>query len=227
MIQLVGVSKLYAPDHHALIDINFEVERGEFVFLIGPSGAGKTTLLRLLYRAETATAGDVIVNGRNLARLSRRGIAAVRREIGLVFQDFKLLPSMTALDNVALAAEVAGDSARESRKRARSLLAELGLSGKSGAKPAELSGGEQQRVAIARALVNDPALVLADEPTGNLDAEAAEETMALLARAHERGATVLIASHGAARLARRPVRSALLDNGRLLELAPLAKEAAL
>jgi cell division transport system ATP-binding protein len=226
MIQLVGVSKLYPPDHHALSDINLEVERGEFVFLIGPSGAGKTTLLRLLYRAEKATAGDVIVNGRNLARLSRRGVAALRREIGLVFQDFKLLPGMTAVDNVALAAEVAGDSARESRKRARSLLAELGLSGKSGSKPAELSGGEQQRVAIARALVNDPVLVLADEPTGNLDAEAAEETIAALARVHERGATVVIASHGAARLGRRMVRSVLLDSGRLLEVAPLVKEAA-
>src|ERR1051325_3060923 len=155
MIQLVGVSKLYPPDHHALSDINFEVERGEFVFLIGPSGAGKTTLLRLLYGAETATAGDVIVNGRNLARLSRRGVAALRRDIGLVFQDFKLLPTMTALDNVALAGRGGDGPAGESRKRARSGLAELGLSGKSGAQPAELSGGEQQRVAIARALVND------------------------------------------------------------------------
>src|ERR1051325_700429 len=154
MIQLVGVSKLYPPDHHALSDINFEVERGEFVFLIGPSGAGKTTLLRLLYGAETATAGDVIVNGRNLARISRRGVAALRREIGLVFQDFKLLPTMTALDNVALAAEGAGFSARESRQRAGRMLGEMGIAHKRDFKPAMLSGGEQQKVAIARALVN-------------------------------------------------------------------------
>jgi cell division transport system ATP-binding protein len=154
-------------------------------------------------------------------------VAALRREIGLVFQDFKLLVGMTALDNVALAAEVAGESARESRKRARSLLAELGLSGKSASMPSELSGGEQQRVAIARALVNDPLLVLADEPTGNLDADAAEETMAALARVHERGATVVIASHGAARLGRRAVRNVLLDGGRVLKVAAFAKEAAL
>jgi len=227
MIQLFDVSKLYPPDHHALIDINLEIAQGEFVFVIGPSGAGKTTLPRLLYRAEDPTAGEVIVNGRNVGRLPVRGVAALRREIGLVFQDFKLLPTMTAIDNVALAAEVVGRSARESRRLARSLLGELGLAGKSGAKPAELSGGEQQRVALARALVNDPVMVLADEPTGSLDSEAAEQTMRLLGAINERGTTVVIASHGAARIGRLSARTVLLDGGRLLEVAPHVQEAAL
>ena len=195
MIRLFRVSKIYPPDYPALVDIHLEVEKGEFVFLSGPSGAGKTTLLKLLFRGEEATDGQIVVNGRNVGRLDASGVAKLRQEIGLVFQEFRLLPDMTVLDNVALAAEVVGTPARESRKKAFNLLRELGLKDKHDAWPAMLSGGEQQRVAIARALVNDPLLVLADEPTGNLDPEVAEETMRLFARIHEQGATIVIATH--------------------------------
>jgi cell division transport system ATP-binding protein len=227
MIQLCAVSKVYPPTYQALSDVNLSIDPREFVFLIGPSGAGKTTLLRLLYRAEDASAGDITVNGRNVGRLSSRGVAALRREIGLVFQDFKLLPTMSAVENVALAAEVAGRSARDSCKRAQELLDQFGLGAKCRLKPPALSGGEQQIVAIARALVNDPVLVLADEPTASLDAEAAGETMRLFARMTDRGITVVIASHDGGFSERLPCRTAFLENGRLLDVTNLAKEAAL
>ncbi len=195
MIQLFRVSKIYPPSFPALTDIHLDIDKGECVFLSGPSGAGKTTLLRLLFRAEEVTEGQIIVNGRNITRLNRAGLTRMRQEIGLVFQDFKLLPYMTALENVALAAQVVGISRRESRSKAFHLLRELGLKDKYSARPPSLSGGEQQRVAIARALVNDPVLVLADEPTGNLDPDMAEETIRLFLKIHEQGTTILIATH--------------------------------
>jgi cell division transport system ATP-binding protein len=227
MIELFSVSKVYPPRRQALTDINFSVKPGEFVFLVGPSGAGKTTFLRLLYRAEEASAGDIMVNGRNVRRLSAAGVAMLRREIGLVFQDFKLLPTMSALENVALAAEVAGRSAKQSRRRAQELLGDLGLASNAGLRPPQLSAGEQQKVAIARALVNEPLLVLADEPTGSLDRDAAEETMRFFGDMNRRGTTVVIASHDAALVDRFSARAALLDHGRLIEIAPLPREAAL
>ena len=195
MIRLVHVSKTYPPNSRALSDINLEIDKGEFVFLTGPSGAGKTTLLKLLFREEDPTEGQVIVNHHNLKRLNSRGVARLRREIGLVFQEFRLLPRLSALENVALAAEVIGTSKKDSHTRAYHLLRELGLKDRHDAKPLTLSGGEQQRVAIARALINDPILVLADEPTGNLDAEVAEETMRLFVKIRDRGATLILASH--------------------------------
>ncbi len=195
MIQLFRVSKIYPPSFPALTDIHIDIAKGECVFLSGPSGAGKTTLLRLLFRAEEVTEGQIIVNGRNITRLNRAGLTRMRQEIGLVFQDFKLLPYMTALENVALASQVVGISRRESRSKAFHLLRELGLKDKYSARPPSLSGGEQQRVAIARALVNDPVLVLADEPTGNLDPDMAEETIRLFLKIHEQGTTILIATH--------------------------------
>ncbi len=195
MIQLLHVSKIYRPQSRALNDVTLEIERGAFVFLTGPSGAGKTTLLRLLFRHEEPSAGEIFVDGQNITRLRSRGVARLRREIGLVFQDFKLLPGLSALDNVALAAQVIGCSKRESRTKAYELLRELGMKNKFDAKPLTLSGGEQQRVAIARALINDPKLVLADEPTGNLDDRAAEETMRLFLKIRDRGTTLVIASH--------------------------------
>ncbi|MBI2985759.1 MAG: cell division ATP-binding protein FtsE [Deltaproteobacteria bacterium] len=216
MIQLFRVSKVYPPNYPALTDIHLHVEKGEFVFLSGPSGAGKTTLLKLLFREEEATGGQIIVNGRNITRLDGAGIARLRQEIGLVFQEFKLLPSMTALENVALAAEVVGMSRRESRRRAFHLLRELGLREKHDARPLTLSGGEQQRVAIARALVNDPILVLADEPTGNLDADMAEETMRVFLKIHEKGTTIMIATHDAGVLKRFHHRGVQLQRGRLM-----------
>jgi len=222
MIQLFRVSKVYPPNYPALTDIHFHVAKGAFVFLSGPSGAGKTTLLKLLFREEEATEGQIIVNGRNVTRLDGGGVAELRQEIGLVFQEFKLLASMTALENVALAAEVAGMSRRESRRRAFHLLRELGLKDKHDARPLTLSGGEQQRVAIARALVNDPILVLADEPTGNLDADMAEETMRLFLRIHEKGTTIMIATHDAGLLKRFKHKTLLLHRGRLTDDSKLA-----
>ncbi len=216
MIQLHNVSKLYPPDNTGVRDIGFQVEDGEFVFLCGPSGAGKTTLLRLLFRSEQATEGQVIVNGRNITRLKGKGLAAFRQRLGLVFQDFKLIPHMNALENVSLAADVTGVSWRQSRRKAFALLSELGLKEKYGTLPPALSGGEQQRVAIARALVNDPELVLADEPTGNLDPEMADDTMRLFARIQRRGTTVLVATHDPRLLRRFEGRVLMMRQGRLI-----------
>jgi len=216
MVQLFHVSKIYPPHNPALADIHLQIDKREFVFLNGPSGAGKTTLLKLLFCAEEATEGQIIVNGRNITRLNGRGVARLRQEIGLVFQEFKLLPYMTALENVALAAEVVGTPRRESRRKAFHLLRELGLKDQHDARPIALSGGEQQRVAIARALVNDPILILADEPTGNLDAEMADETLRLFLKVCEKGTTVVIATHDAALLKRFHQRVIFLQQGRLM-----------
>ena len=226
MIQLRKVSKLYPPDNTGVRDISFDVEDGEFLFLLGPSGAGKTTLLRLLFRFEQATEGQIIVNGRNITRLKGKGLSAFRRRLGLVFQDFKLIPHMTALENVSLAADVTGVSWRQSRRKAFGLLSELGLKDKWGALPPALSGGEQQRVAIARALVNDPELVLADEPTGNLDPEMATDTMRLFARIQRRGTTVLIATHDHRLLRRFEGRVLIMRQGRLTGVQHTAEAAA-
>ena len=195
MIRLEHVWKTYPPNYRALCDINLAINKGEFVCLVGASGAGKSTFLKLLFRAEEPSAGDIRVDGQNIAKLKSRGVAALRRKIGLVFQELKLLSNLTVVDNIALAAQVTGASQEESRRNAVNLLCELGLSDRHDAKPFALSGGEQQRVAIARALINDPILVLADEPTGNLDAEVADETMRLFAKIRARGTTIILATH--------------------------------
>ncbi len=226
MIQLYKVSKLYPPDNTGVRDITFQVDEGECLFLCGPSGAGKTTLLRLLFRSEQATEGQILVNGRNITRLKGKGLAAFRQRLGLVFQDFKLIPHMTALENVSLAADITGVSWRQSRRKAFALLAELGLKDKYGSLPPALSGGEQQRVAIARALVNDPELILADEPTGNLDPEMAEETMRLFARIQRQGTTVLIATHDLRLLQRFEGRVLMMRRGRLIGVRHTAEAAA-
>lgn len=217
MIQLFRVSKIYPPNSPALTDIHLHIDKGEFVFLTGPSGAGKTTLLKLLFREEEVTQGQIIVNGRNITRLNGRAIARMRQQVGLVFQEFKLLPRLTALENVALAAEVVGASIRESKRKAFHLLRELGLKDRHDATPLALSGGEQQRVAIARALVNDPVLVLADEPTGNLDAEMADETMRLFLKIRDKGTTIVIATHDIQLLERFGSRVVGLQRGRLVK----------
>ena len=216
MVHLFQVSKIYRPNYPALTNVHLQIDKGEFVFLSGPSGAGKTTLLKLLFREEEATEGQIIVNGRNITRLNSLGVAQLRQKVGLVFQEFKLLPTMSALENVALAAEVVGTSKRESKRKAFHLLRELGLKDKHDARPLTLSGGEQQRVAIARALVNDPVLVLADEPTGNLDTEMAEETVRLFLKIQEKGTTVVIATHDAGLLQRFGLRAVYLQRGRLI-----------
>lgn len=217
MIQLEHVWKTYPPNYRALSDINLEINRGEFVYLVGASGAGKSTFLRLLFRAEEPSAGDIRVDGQNIAKLKSRGVAALRRKIGLVFQEFKLLANLTVVDNVALAAQVTGASQKESRSKALNLLRELGLNDRHDAKPLALSGGEQQRVVIARALINDPILVLADEPTGNLDAEVADETMRLLAKIRARGATIIFATHDLRLVNRYGTRVISLRRGELTD----------
>lgn len=195
MIQFVNVSKVYDGNRVALRDVNVFIDRGEFVFLVGPSGAGKSTFSRLIYRELTPTQGTVIVNGINVTRLRRREVPYLRRGIGIVFQDFKLLSGKTVAENVAFCMRVIGADAASIRKRVPQVLEWVGLADKSDAFPHELSGGEQQRVAIARAIVNRPRLILADEPTGNLDPETAWEIMNLLVEIHRMGATILVATH--------------------------------
>ena len=217
MIEFLHVSKIYLPNYRVLNDVSFEIATGEIVFLVGASGAGKTTLLKLLFRDEEPTSGQILVDGKNIGRLNRRSVAGLRRKLGLVFQECKLLASLTALENVALAAEVTGISKRASRIKAYQLLRELGLKERHDAKPLALSAGERQRVAIARAVINNPALLLADEPTGNLDAAAADETMELLLRMRSLGATLIVATHDLGLVDRYGTRVLFLRNGALAE----------
>lgn len=222
MIQLFHVSKTFPPNYRALTDIDLEINKGEFVFLAGPSGAGKSTLLKLLFRQEEPSEGQILIDGKNVTRLASRGVARLRQKIGLVFQECKLLPNLTVLENVALAAEVVGMSKKESRTKAYQLLRELGLKERYDSKPSSLSGGEQQRVAIARALVNDPMLVLADEPTGNLDADIADEIMRLLFKICDKGATIVVATHDLNMINRYGTRVVLLQRGALADDLRLA-----
>ena len=195
MIQMFNVHKGYPGNRKALADINLHIKKGEFTFITGPSGAGKTTLIKLIFRAEQASAGQIIVNGVNFAKLRASGIPALRRSIGVVFQDFKLLVSRTVYENVVFALEVTGTRPREIRRKAWQVLKLVGLQNRLDARPLELSGGEQQRIAIARAIVNDPILLLADEPTGNLDAQITRDIMELFKAVNQRGTTIVIASH--------------------------------
>jgi cell division transport system ATP-binding protein len=216
MIQLFHVTKEYPGEPPALSDVTLTVEKGEFAFLTGPSGAGKSTLLRLIFCAEAATGGQILLFGKNVARLSGREVPFVRRHIGVVFQDFKLLPARTVGENVALPLEVRGMPEKEIRRRVRMLLRSVGLEHRADKFPPSLSGGEQQRVAVARALSGDPQLLLADEPTGNLDPERTVEVMELLAGANARGTTVIIATHDRSILERYKRRVVALDRGRLV-----------
>lgn len=195
MIQMYHVYKSYGGEGYALSDITLKVQKGGFVFLTGPSGAGKTTLLRLLFLAETPDRGQIIVCGINALRVKPRDAHVLRRKVGVVFQDFKLLPERTVFDNVALSLEVVGVSRSDIRRRVRKVLRQVGLRGKEQSLSKRLSGGEQQRVAIARAIVNNPLVLLADEPTGNLDAEITEEIMMLLRDVSLNGTTVVMATH--------------------------------
>jgi cell division transport system ATP-binding protein len=215
MIQMFHVFKSFAAHTPALEDVTFRVEAGEFVVLTGPSGAGKTTLLRLLYAAEWPERGHIVVNGRNLIRLPRRRIPEFRRSLGIVFQDFKLLPTKTAFENVAFAQRVLAFPEREVRRRVTEVLKRVGIVHRKDALPQQLSGGEQQRVALARALVNEPALILADEPTGNLDDVLARDIMALLYELNADGTTIFIATHDRQLVASAPGRVLSLDRGRL------------
>jgi len=196
LIDLKQVSKLY-PNcaQPAVSNISMRVDCGEFVFLVGPSGAGKSTLIKLIFREQVPTAGEIKFEGRDLSRLKQSELLSHRRRIGMVFQDYRLLKQKTIFENVAFALEVIGRSPREIRRKVPAVLAEVGLAGKEKAFPAELSGGEQQRVGIARAIVKNPLIILADEPTGNLDRDNARQLMELFETINRNGTTVIIATH--------------------------------
>ena len=216
MINLAAVQKVYPPDQMALRSVDLRVAEGDFVFIAGASGAGKSTLLRLLFAAETATSGQVIVGGRNLASVDANGVAALRREIGVVFQDFKLLPRRTVIDNVAFGLEVQGVSRQERLSMAKRMLSAVGLGDRTDAFPQMLSGGEQQRVAIARALIHRPRLVIADEPTGNLDVAMTNTIFELLLEANAAGVTILVASHNLSIIEELNLRTVVLDRGKII-----------
>ena len=216
MIRLFHVTRKYGPGEPALSDVTVGIEKGEFVFLTGSSGAGKTTLLRLLFRDEIPTSGQVIVNSENVATMPTHGVPRLRRQIGVVFQDFKLLPRKSVFENVAYATQVIGLPAREQRRRTYKVLEKLALNHRLHSYPAEISGGEQQRVAIARALVNRPLILLADEPTGNLDPDLSREVMNLFREINSHGTTILIATHDRDLIQRMGCRVISLERGRLV-----------
>jgi cell division transport system ATP-binding protein len=210
------VTMEYPNGKLALRDVDLVIPEGDFVFLVGPSGAGKSTLMKLLIRDEVATRGQVILDGQDLARLSRRNVPKVRRKIGTIFQDFKLLPRKNVWENVAFALEVTGTPGRRVRPAVDRVLALVGLTGQAKQVPSQLSGGEQQRTAIARALVHDPRIIIADEPTGNLDPLISWEILQLLLRINELGVTVLMATHNAEVVTALRRRVVALEEGRII-----------
>ena len=195
MIQFENVTKVYDNGFRALNDISFTIEKGEFVFLVGSSAAGKSTIIKLIMKEEDATSGNILINGIDVCDLKRREVPYFRRTIGVVFQDFRLLPHKTVQENVAYAMEIIGASNKEIRRNVPGVLSMVGLSHKAKMYPSQLSGGEQQRVAIARAIVNNPVVLIADEPTGNLDPDTAMEIMNILEDINRRGTTVVMATH--------------------------------
>ncbi len=216
MITLDDVSKRYPNGTYALRDVDLQVEPADFVFLVGASGAGKSTLIRLLIREELPTTGRVLVDGDDVARLPRGRVPALRRKVGVVFQDFKLLPTRTVFENVAFALVVTGHGGAEVREETERVLSLVGLTSRSHHFPEQLSGGEQQRVAIARALVNKPRILIADEPTGNLDPVTSWEIIKLLVRVNEIGTTLVMATHNAEIVNALRRRVVHLDHGRVV-----------
>jgi len=216
MIQFLRVSKNFGA-RVALDEVTFEIGSGEFAFLTGDSGAGKTTLLSLIYRAAVASSGSVLVNGRNLGSLPRSKVPYLRRTIGIVFQDARLIRRKTLYENVSYLPRILGYDSERQREVAMDALERVGLADRANAFPAQLSGGEQQRVAIARALANEPAILLADEPTGNLDPRLSRQIFELFVEAHERGTTVIVATHDPSALTNFPARVLRLRLGQLVE----------
>jgi cell division transport system ATP-binding protein len=210
------VTMEYPNGNVALRDVDLVIPEGDFVFLVGPSGAGKSTLMRLIIRDEVATRGQVVLDGADLARLSRRNVPKIRRKIGTIFQDFKLLPRKNVWENVAFALEVTGTPRRKVRPAVDRVLALVGLTAQAKQVPAQLSGGEQQRTAIARALVHDPRIIIADEPTGNLDPLISWEILQLLLRINELGVTVFMATHNAEVVTALRRRVVALEEGRII-----------
>jgi len=219
MIEAQRLSKTYSRGVYALRELTLRIDKGDFVFLTGPSGAGKSTFLRLLLRQETPSDGQLLVGGRNLAELTPRQTQAYRRSLGFVFQDFKLLPSKTVLENIAFVPRVLGMAATQQQRRTFQVLKWVGLQHRMSAHPEELSGGEQQRVAIARAIVNDPVIIIADEPTGNLDPDLSLEIMNLFREINARGTTVVVATHDRELIRRVGRRAVTLDHGQIVEVS--------
>jgi len=217
MIQLHNVSVSYQGEVPALSGVTLHVRKGEFLFLTGTSGAGKSTLLRLVFSGLQPTSGQILVDGQNLNRMSRSQIALLRRSVGVVFQDFKLLANRTVFENVAITLEVLGWGAKDIGKKVFQILKQMGLEQKMNSTPLRLSGGEQQRVALARALVNDPKILLADEPTGNLDDQNKEQILSIFRDANLRGTTVLVATHDRRMLESCKWDFVVLEKGRIVE----------
>lgn len=213
MIRLINVSKEYKNGVKALKDINLEIKKGEFVFLVGLSGAGKSTLIKLLLKEEEPTDGSIYLKDRDITKVANRRIPYIRRDIGVVFQDFRLLPNKTVYENVAFAMEIVGTSTKEIRRRVPMILSLVDLSRKAASFPDQLSGGEQQRVSIARSIVNNPPVLIADEPSGNLDPETAWEIMKVLTDINNRGTTILMATHAKDIVNKMKKRVIVLDNG--------------
>ena len=216
MIQLTEVTKVFVDGFVALSDVTLKIDKGEFAFVVGPSGAGKSTLIKLLFREQLVTSGEIVVNGRNLSQLQEHEVPYFRRSLGIVFQDFRLLPDKNCYENVAFAMRVIEASRRDIQRRVKHVLDLVGLLSKAKIFPAQLSGGEQQRVAIARAIVNNPAVLIADEPTGNLDPETSWETMKIFDRINQNGTTILMVTHDKPIVDQMMKRVIALENGRIV-----------
>ncbi|SHH40044.1 cell division ATP-binding protein FtsE [Tepidibacter thalassicus DSM 15285] len=217
VIEFKDVNKSYKNGKVALSNINLKIDKGEFVFLVGSSGAGKSTFIKLLLKEKEVTTGKIIIEGQDITKIPRRKIPQFRRNIGVVFQDFRLLPNKTVYENVAFAMEIIGQSSKNIRRRVPFILGMVGLSDKAKFYPHELSGGEQQRVSIARAIVNKPSLLIADEPTGNLDPSTAKEIMNLLMDINRRGTTIIMATHAKDLVDKMRKRVIALDKGKVVK----------
>ena len=216
IIEFNGVSKTYIGGTHALSDVNIKINRGEFVFVVGSSGAGKSTFMKLIMREEKANTGTIMVNGFNLTKMRRKNVPHLRRTMGIVFQDFRIIPTMNVFDNVAFAMHVVGASNKQIRKEVSKALSLVGLGHKARSMPNQLSGGEQQRVGLARALVNNPDLIIADEPTGNVDPNMSYEIVSLLNAINQKGTTILMVTHDHNLVRDFQHRVIMLDGGKIV-----------
>ncbi len=216
IIEFRGVSKTYQTGTHALEDVNIKINNGEFVFVVGSSGAGKSTFMKLIMREEKANTGKITVNGFDLTNMKRKDVPMLRRTMGIVFQDFRLIPTMNVFDNVAFAMHVVGADSKDIRKEVSKALAKVGLGHKARSMPNQLSGGEQQRVGLARALVNSPDLIIADEPTGNVDPNMSYEIVTLLTEINKRGTTILMVTHDHNLVRDFQHRVIMLDSGKII-----------